>query len=93
MGLNYVVIYHAHVKDDIRKLDENVKERIKLNIGLKLTNHPEIYSLPLRSTLKGYRKLRVGEYRVILKISAQTVYVLAIMHRSVVYNQIYKRIS
>jgi len=45
---------------------------------------PEKYGVPLRKTLKGYWKLRVGDYRIIYKISSNTIYLLAICHRSIV---------
>ncbi|MDP3792165.1 MAG: type II toxin-antitoxin system RelE/ParE family toxin [bacterium] len=45
----------------------------------------------MRRSLKGYRKLRVGDYRVIFKIEQKTVKVLIIGHGSVVYDKISKR--
>lgn len=46
---------------------------------------PEVYGRPLRRSLKGYRKLRVGEYRIILKIKDNKVKIFVIQHRSTVY--------
>ena len=37
---------------------------------------PEKYSEPLRRTLKGYRKLRVGDYRIVLKIERVDILIL-----------------
>ncbi len=59
--------------------------RIKAAIEEKLITHPDVFGKPLRRSLKGYRKLRVGDYRVIFRIERQTVKILAIGHRSVVY--------
>ncbi|MBI5344466.1 MAG: type II toxin-antitoxin system RelE/ParE family toxin [Deltaproteobacteria bacterium] len=42
-------------------------------------------------TLKGYWKLRVGDYRVVYKISGNEVLVLGIIHRRDVYEKIGKR--
>ncbi|MFZ2522080.1 MAG: type II toxin-antitoxin system RelE/ParE family toxin [Minisyncoccia bacterium] len=58
----------------------------------KLTVAPDFYGKPLRRSLKGYRKFRVGDYRVVFRINRDKVYVLAIMHRSVVYEKITKRL-
>jgi len=46
-----------------------------------------MYSEPLRKTLKTYRKLRVGDYRVVLKIEDRVVTILAISHRRHVYRR------
>jgi mRNA interferase RelE/StbE len=44
----------------------------------------------LRKTLKGYWKLRVGDYRVVFKIKGNEIVVLAILHRKDVYNVVSK---
>jgi mRNA interferase RelE/StbE len=43
--------------------------------------------------LKGHRKLRVGDYRVIFRIEGTVVLVLAILHRSVIYQRARTRLS
>jgi mRNA-degrading endonuclease RelE of RelBE toxin-antitoxin system len=35
-----------------------------------------MYSEPLRRTLKGYRKLRVGDYRIVLKVEGADILIL-----------------
>lgn len=86
-GAGYRVQYHPLVvRQDIPKLDAVVQRRIKGVIEQKLTTHPEIFGIPLRRSLRGYRKLRVGDYRVVFRVSGATVYVLAMLHRSVVYD-------
>lgn len=90
----YTVVYHTAVSDiDIPKLSKAVKQKIRSAIDKKLTSHPDIYGKPLRQSLKGYRSLRVGEYRVIFYIKSKKVFVLLIQHRSVVYEQALKRAS
>jgi mRNA interferase RelE/StbE len=88
----YRLFYHpTAVKEDIPKLDPAWRSHIKRVIEQKLMVQPESFGQPLRRSLKGYRKLRVGDYRVVFKISNQTVRVLAILHRSVVYKASVKR--
>jgi mRNA interferase RelE/StbE len=53
---------------------------------------PEVYSRPLRWSLKGYRKLKVGDYRIVLKVEDKLVKVFAIQHSSVVYETAPKRL-
>lgn len=84
----FAIKYHyLVVTRDIPKLGADARRRIKASIEQKLTVHPEIFGVPLRRSLKGYRKLRVGDYRVVFKIERSTVSILLIEHRSVVYKE------
>jgi mRNA interferase RelE/StbE len=92
MGLTFTIAYHELVvKEDIPRLSTANKKRIKKAIEEKLTREPEAFGKPLRRSLKGYRKLRVGDYRIIFRIEKQTVKVFCIGHRSMVYNAATKR--
>lgn len=80
------ILYHPLVvKKDIPKLDKPAAAKIRRAIETKLTEHPEIYGLPLRGTLKKYWKLRVGDYRIVYEIAGSEVRVLVIAHRKHVY--------
>ena len=93
MALNFEVFYHTKViKEDIRNLPPVWRDKVRFMIEEKLTVAPDFYGKPLRRSLKGYRKLRVGDYRVVFRINGNKVYILAIMHRSVVYKKITKRL-
>ncbi len=84
----FEVVYHRLVvSHDIPKLSAEWREKVKRAIEERLTTHPDLYGKPLRRSLKGYRKLRVGDYRVIFKIEKSTVKVLIVQHRSVVYGE------
>ncbi len=88
----YRLIYHADVKNiDLPKIDNKNKVMIKRAIKERLAMQPEKYGSPLRRTLKGYWKLRVGDYRVIFKISGYDIFILGIMNRKSVYSQINTR--
>lgn len=86
MGVTYSVIYHELVAGDISSISLLWKKKIRQSIETKLSTHPEIFGVPLRNTLKGYRKLRVGDYRVIFSIEINKVKIFAIGHRSHIYN-------
>ncbi len=91
--MNFEIIYHELVvKDDIPSLPKTIKARIKVAIEKKLTTEPDKYGKPLRRSLKGYRKLRVGDYRIIFRIEEKQVKVFLIQHRSVVYDKAEARI-
>lgn len=86
--MNYTLQYEeAVVKEDIPKLSNDIKERIKKDIEKKLLSSPDKYGKPLRKSLKGYYKLRIGDYRVIFRIEKNIVKIFAIKHRSVVYSE------
>jgi mRNA interferase RelE/StbE len=85
----YHVRYHPDVKEkDLPKLNRNIQKRIKTAIEQRLLVSPERYSEPLRRTLKGYRKLRVGDYRIVLKPESEHILILGICHRKDVYERI-----
>ena len=89
MGMNFKIAYHeAVVGEDIPKLSKTDRSRIKKAIEGKLAGSPETFGKPLRRSLKGYRKLRVGDYRVIFRIEDATVKIFCIAHRSAVYRKI-----
>lgn len=91
--MKFEIIYHQEVvKDDIPKLDKTVKKKIRKAIEEKLFEHPDIFGKPLRRSIKGYRKLRVGDYRIIFRIEKRQVKIFIIQHRSVVYKDADKRI-
>jgi mRNA interferase RelE/StbE len=85
--------YHSDVKSiDIPLLDARLRTRIKSAIEKRLTTAPHLYGEPLRKTLRGYWKLRVGDYRVVFKIVKEAVWILGIIHRKKVYEAIKKRL-
>ena len=91
--MSFDIYYHELVhKEDIPRLSLEWREKIKHAIENRLAARPEIYGKPLRQSLKGYRKLRVGNYRVVFRIKERTIKILIIQHRSVVYKMIQKRI-
>lgn len=73
------------LKEDLPNILEPWKSEIKNAIEAKLMTRPELYSRPLRRSLKGYRKLRVGGYRIVLRIEDNEVKIFVIQHRSTVY--------
>lgn len=88
----FEVVYHYQVvRKDIPNLPSVWREKIKIAIEEGLVTRPEVYGKPLRRSLKGYRKLRVGNYRVIFRIERNKIFILIIQHRSVVYKSVGKR--
>jgi mRNA interferase RelE/StbE len=70
-----------------------MKLRIKSTIETKLATYPEQYAVPLRRTLKGYWKLRVGDYRVVFEFDRSMIIVLGIGHRKDIYKRMKSRLG
>lgn len=84
----YHVRYHPDVKaNDTPKLNRTIQKRIRTAIEQRLLAAPERYSEPLRRTLKGFRKLRVGDYRIVLRIESEDILILGICHRKDVHER------
>ena len=83
----YRIEYLASVvNEDILKLTKLVRKQIKAAIEKKLASHPIEFGKPLRYSLKGARRLRVGDWRVIYKIEPpDVVLVVKIGHRREIY--------
>ena len=88
----YNLTYHADVKKvDLPRIDEKNKSMIKRTIEERLTTRPEVFGRPLLRSLKGYWKLRVGDYRIVFKISGNDLRIFGIIHRKKVYQDIERR--
>ena len=76
------------VREDIPKLSKAVRTQVRKAIEQKLASHPVEFGKPLRYSLQGARRLRVGDWRVIYKIEPpDVVVVVKIGHRREVYQQ------
>ena len=73
-AMTYKLKYHPDVKKfDLPKIDAKNRDMIKVAVEQRLATQPEAYGKPLRRTLKVYWKLRVGDYRVVCKVSRNTL--------------------
>jgi len=90
----FALRYHPAVRgDDLPLIDRKTRERIRGAIEERLRTAPHEYGEPLRKTLKGYWKLRVGDYRVVFKVIKSDVLILGIRHRKSVYTDISTRLQ
>lgn len=76
------------IREDIPKLSKAVKDQVRVAIERKLGSHPIEFGKPLRYSLKGARRLRVGDWRVIYKVEPpDVVLIVKIGHRRDVYEE------
>jgi len=77
------------VEEDIPALPKTIKTQIKKAIETRLTADPIGLGKPLRYSFKGHRRIRVGDYRIVYRVSAETyvVTIVIIKHRKDVYEE------
>lgn len=89
----YRLLYHPGVLTrDLPLLDQKLRGRIVRAIEQRLHIEPTHYGEPLRYRLKGYWKLRVGDYRLVYTLREQVVVIVAIRHRKHVYTLLPQRL-
>jgi len=82
--LAYKIRYKKSVAKDIKSIENKEKERILNKIEDALSKKPEQYPL-LKGRFAGFRRLRVGNYRVIFSLFDDEIWILRIGHRSESY--------
>lgn len=85
----YQIRYHSHVVEhDLPLIDVSVRKRIFKAIE-RLARAPEVIGEPLRHDLKGFYKLRIGDWRVIYEVRHNELIILVVKvgHRREVYDR------
>jgi mRNA interferase RelE/StbE len=90
--LMFQISYHPKVPHDLERINKTEILRIRDRVDKKLSAKPQLYGIRLRGELREYWKLRVGDYRIVYKISNKNVFILAIKHRKEVYKMAEDRI-
>jgi mRNA interferase RelE/StbE len=88
MEIKYKINYlGAVIRKHIPSLSSDAKILIKRAIEERLTVDPIGFGKPLRYSLKGHRRLRISNYRIVYRIEPEirTVIIVAIKHRKDIY--------
>ncbi|WP_353270984.1 type II toxin-antitoxin system RelE family toxin [Wolbachia endosymbiont (group A) of Hedychridium roseum] len=74
---------------DLPNLPKTIRLRVQKAIKERLTVDPVNLGEPLHHSLKGLRRLRVGDYRVVYRVdqSERTVVITEIGHRDTIYKR------
>jgi len=89
----YQLLYHPLVAEDIERIPKNLKNRIRKALEQRLLLDPIQAGRPLRQSLVGHRKMRVGDYHIIYRVKHHSIFVLKIGHRKEVYDQLKSRLT
>lgn len=73
-----IKIHKLVLLEDFKSIDAFQQKLILKDIYKKLSLDPKNYGKPLLGELKGYWRLRVGDYRVVYKIEEEFVEVLVV---------------
>jgi mRNA interferase RelE/StbE len=78
--MKWRVLYHHDVEGDLESIGTSAARRIVKAIDSKLTLAPNEFGASLSGNLANFRKLRVGDYRVVYQVREKMVivYVLAV---------------
>lgn len=97
MGVRVQVLIHPLVlSEDFRKIDPADQKKIIKTIRKKLSTDPHAFGKPLTGSLKGYWRLRIGDFRAIYSIVEERVIVkvikVGIRRDSEVYEEMMRRV-
>ena len=73
-----VTIHRLVIEEDFKKINQHDQSIILKTIRKKLGTAPEKYGSPLRHDLKGFRKLKISDYRVVYKIEKAEIKVYVV---------------
>jgi len=78
--MSWTILYHPDVEEDLKGVGPSAARRIMKGIDEKLTIAPLQFGASLSGNLANFRKLRIGDYRVVYQVKEKRVivFVLAI---------------
>ena len=88
MEVKYRIRYLEEVVSrHIPDLSSSARTLIKRAIEERLQVDPVSFGKPLRYSLKGHRRMRVSDYRIVyrIEVDSDTIIIIAIKHRKDVY--------
>jgi len=84
--VKYRLVYTHRASRDIRRLEENVKQRIGKALK-EYREEPLKYASKLTDPALGTYRFRIGDYRVIFDIEGEELVVLRVGHRRDIYRR------
>jgi mRNA interferase RelE/StbE len=74
------IIYHKGVDEDLKHIGPVSARRVIKTIDKKLSSEPKKFGVPLSHNLREFRKLRIGDFRVVYQVLHEkvVVFVLAV---------------
>jgi mRNA interferase RelE/StbE len=80
------VYYTRKAKNDLVGLPKNIQKRIVMKIYFySRQENPLKFAKPLKNSLEGQFRFRIGDYRVFFDLIENKIFILNIKHRSKYY--------
>ncbi len=76
--MKWEIIYHKDVDEDLKRVGPAAAIRIIKTIDKKLTCEPEKFGASLSHNLRDFRKLRIGDFRVVYQVLHKKVIVFVL---------------
>lgn len=76
--MTWRILYHHEIEDDLLSIGSSAARRIVKAIDSKLVQAPMKFGAPLSGNLANFRKLRVGDHRVVYQVYEKTVLVFVL---------------
>lgn len=76
--MTWTVVYHHAVEDDLESIGPSAARRVVRAIDDKLTRAPLQFGAPLAGNLAEFRKLCVGDCRVVYQVRERNVVVFVL---------------
>ncbi|MEK7106732.1 MAG: type II toxin-antitoxin system RelE/ParE family toxin [Patescibacteria group bacterium] len=74
----YSLKYNSHFDRNLDRIDSFWQKAALKAIEDKLALYPSTFGTPLRQTLKGFRKLRIGDHRIVYRVRKDAVEILIV---------------
>jgi mRNA interferase RelE/StbE len=86
--MNYKIIWHKAVLNDLKLLDISVRQKVFEKVETYLPQDPIGLGKPLKQSLAGMFRYRYGDYRIIyvVNIAEKSMTILEVGHRKEIYN-------
>ena len=90
----FTVLWHPDVvTKDLSRVDQHLRARMLRAVEQRLSTEPAQYGKPLSGSLQTYRRLRVGDFRIVFRVHGSEVWVFAVIHRKDVYHAVLRRLG
>lgn len=83
--------FRPELEQELAAADRAMRDRILKAIELRLTVKPLSYGKPLGGRFAGYRRIRVGDYRVAYQVRGRSVIVWMARPRKTMYQDLARR--
>lgn len=91
MPKRYPILLHPEALEDLCRLESREARKVLDAVAERLSVEPALYGKPLGGALSGLRRVRVGDLRIVYRVSAAQVEILVVANRKSVYDETARR--